>query len=97
MGHKPRMTPKKDATYRQQATPLEGPGKLPLTDRTAQEEAERRWGESGRAWHGNYARRGDLRFCLVGECVGDVMDEWQIFGMGPDWQSAFEDAERRGH
>ena len=97
MGHKVKITPKKDAAYRQQAARLEGPGPLPFTDQTADEEAKRRWGDSGVAWHGTYAKRGDLRYCLVGAQIGEVREEWQIFGMGPDWKSAFLDAERRGH
>lgn len=69
----------------------------PMSDRQALDEAQRRWGESGRAWHPAYVHRGDHYYCTVGGAIGDVREEWQVFGRGRTWEEAFADATTRKH
>lgn len=110
MGHKPKTTKKKDAEYKrlaakQPATPTRGDVLLsaplsasPMTDREAEAEAQRLWGEKGVAWHPCYSKKhDDPRYCCVGMRRGDVLDEWEVYGHGETWEAAFSFAKARGH
>lgn len=96
MGHKPKITPKKDAEYKRLAAEREAAGR-PMTDREAEAEARRLWGDDGRAWHPYYAKRGDVRFCCVGLRVGDTLDDWKVYGHGETWEAAFSAAKHNKH
>lgn len=98
MGHKPKVTPKKAAAYRAAAAPASPPASDgEMSEIAANEEARRRWGESGVAWHPAYTKRGEYRFCAVCGAVGEMRDEWQVFGRGATFEDAFREAEARGH
>lgn len=94
MGHKPKMTPKKAAEYKRLAAEREAAA--PMTDREAEAEARRLWGDDGVAWHPAYARKGDLRYACVGRRRGDVRDEWEVLGHGRTFEEAFAHARIRG-
>lgn len=99
MGHKVPITRKKDEEMKQlrgcrcdeQATCSH-----PMTDREAEKEARRRWGNKGQAWHHAYSKKGEWDYCRVGVAVGDVRDDWKVYGRGKDWREAFLDATARG-
>lgn len=90
MGHKPEMTPQKAAA--------EQPAASAMSDRQAEKEARRFWGEMfGWAWHHCYSKPGDADYCRVGLGVGAVRDLWKPFGRGRTWEAAFLDAKQRGY
>ena len=91
MGYKPEKTPKRAAAHRA-AVADEG-----MSENAANEEARRRRGESGVAWHPAYTKPGEYRFCAVGGAIGETRDEWQVFGRGASFEEAFADATARGH
>jgi len=66
-----------------------------MSDHQAQQEAQRRLGGDGAAWHHPQARPGDLRYCCVGLRVGDCLNNWLILGKGTCWKEAFADAARK--
>ena len=68
-----------------------------MTDRQAEREARRRWGEDHMAWHHAYAPPADGFHCLVGKMRGDIRDYWQVYGRGATWKQAFADADARGY
>lgn len=95
MGHKTKLTPKKAAEYKRLAA--QAPRPAAMTDKEAEAEALRLWGERARAWHPAYARAGDLRHCCVGIANGEVNDEWIVYGHGRTFIEAFADAKARKH
>lgn len=68
-----------------------------MTDRDATAEAIRRWGAAGSAWHHCYSRPTDWDWCRIGIAVGDVRDNWIVYGRGRNWTEALMDSIRKGH
>lgn len=66
-----------------------------MTDRQAQQEAQRRLGADGVAWHHPQARPGDLRWCCVGLRIVDCLNDWKILGKGETWEKAFTSCRRK--
>lgn len=72
------------------------PRPQPMTDAQAAQEALRRWGKEGRAWHPHGEVRGGESFCVVGVSNGRLYPhQWSPRGVGVDWESAFADSDQR--
>lgn len=64
----------------------------------ARDEARRRWGVKGWAWHPHYAVKGNENYAAVGvKEHGENEHQWVVYGIGPDFATAFRDAEERGN
>lgn len=97
MGHKPQMTPQKDAALKRLvAADRALAHDRPMTDRDAEAKARELWGQFGFAWRHPHSKEGEPGYFRVGLAVGDVRDLWKPFGRGKDWESAFSDAKQRG-
>ena len=72
-----------------------GQGVRLMSDRQANEEAKRRFGADGVAWHHPQSRPGDFWWCCVGLRLGDCMNDWKILGKGTTWEKAFAACPRR--